>query len=72
MNTIQLEVQPDRYLLSIDKTAIDREYLDRLIKVIRVEYLATRVNFDESIEQLGEEIQSDWWQANKAKLLNEE
>lgn len=72
MNTVQLEVQPDRYLLSIDKTAIDRDYLDQLIKLIRVEYLATKINFDESIEQLGEDIQSDWWQANKAKLLKDE
>ncbi|MEM6698070.1 MAG: hypothetical protein AAF806_24020 [Bacteroidota bacterium] len=72
MNTIQLEIQENRYLLSIDKTFIDRNYLDRLIRSIRIEYLAAQVNFEDDIEDLGEEIQNDWWQANKAKLLKEE
>lgn len=72
MNAIQLEIQQDRYLLSIDKAVIDRNYLDRLIKLIRVDYLATQVDFEESVEALGAEIQQDWWEANKARLLNEE
>ncbi|MEM9887654.1 MAG: hypothetical protein AAF849_17295 [Bacteroidota bacterium] len=58
--------------MSIDKTAIDRNYLDHLIKLIRVEHLATQVNFDDSIEELGEDLQQDWWQANKSRLLKEE
>jgi hypothetical protein len=72
MNTVQLEVQADRYLLSIDKTAIDRAYLDRLVKLIRVDYLAAKVDFDESVEELGEELHSHWWKANKDRLLKEE
>ncbi|MEM9888056.1 MAG: hypothetical protein AAF849_19325 [Bacteroidota bacterium] len=72
MNAIQLEVQQDRYLLSIDKTAIDRHYLNRLIKLIRVEYLASKIDFTKDVEELGQDIQNDWWQENKDRLLKDD
>jgi hypothetical protein len=34
--------------------------------------LAQEVEFDESIEGLGEEIKDSWWQQNKARLLRDE
>ena len=41
-----------------------------LVEKIRLEYLAQKVDFDESIENLGEEIKDDWWQKNKSRFVD--
>ncbi len=70
MQAIDLQTTDDKFLLTIDKTFIDKEFLMRLIENIRLEYLARKVDFDESIEDLGEEIKEDWWQKNKSRFIN--
>ena len=69
---LKLQATDEQFLISIDKSAIDKEFLLRLMNRLRVEYLAKSVDFDESIETLGEEIKSDWWDKNKDRLLNQE
>ncbi len=70
MQNIELETTDNKFLISIDKDSVDKEFLLNLIEKIRLEYLANKVNFDESIEDLGEEIKADWWQKNKSKFIN--
>ncbi len=70
MQAIDLQTTDDKFLLTIDKTFIDKEFLLRLIENIRLEYLARKVDFDESIEYLGDEIKEDWWQKNKSRFIN--
>ncbi|MCU0326632.1 MAG: hypothetical protein MUF45_15505 [Spirosomaceae bacterium] len=70
MQAIDLQTSNDRFLISIDKKYIDKEFLLDIIDKIRIEYLAHKVDFDESIEDLGEEIKSNWWEQNKSRLLN--
>jgi len=69
---LTLKTVDNRYLISIDKTFIEQDFLIRLMNRIRIEYLAKVGNFDESIEILGEEIKSNWWEKNKNRLLNPE
>ena len=71
MTTIQVETQADKYLISIDKAAFDREWLVQLIEKLRTEELARQFNFDEDIEELGEQIKSDWWAKNKGRFIHE-
>jgi hypothetical protein len=70
MQAIDLQTTDDRFLISIDKNLIDREFLLNLIEKIRLEYLIRKADFDESIEDLGEEIKADWGQKNKDKFIN--
>lgn len=70
MQAIDFQITGDKFLISIDKNLVDKEFLISLIEKIRLEYLARKVDFDESIEDLAEEIKADWWQKNKSKFIN--
>lgn len=69
MEAINLQTTEDKFVISIDKLMVDKLFLIELLHRLRVEYLANGVNFDETIEDLGEEIKSKWWYANKEKFL---
>ena len=69
MQAIDLQTTNDKFLISIDKDLVDKEFLLNLIEKIRLEYLVRKADFDESIEDLGEEIKADWWAKNKDRLL---
>jgi hypothetical protein len=69
MQVIDLQTTDDKFLISIDKNSIDKEFLLELIEKIRLESLIRKADFDESIEDLGEEIKADWWRKNKSKFI---
>jgi hypothetical protein len=69
---LTLKTVENHFLISIDKAYIDPEFLFRLMNRIRLEYLAKKVDFDETIEELGEEIKANWWEKNKERLLKPE
>jgi hypothetical protein len=71
MKGIELDTQNDKYLISIDKSMFDKEWLVKLLENLRVEELARKFDFDESIETLGEEIKANWWEKNKKRFINE-
>lgn len=70
MQTIDLQTTDDKFLISIDKDSVDKEFLLNLIEKIRLESLIRKADFDESIEDLSEEIKADWWKKNKSKFIN--
>ena len=70
MNSVTLEIQDDRFLISIGRDYVDQEFLIKLVERIKLEHLVRRADFDESIKELGEQIKADWWQKNKDRLLN--
>lgn len=71
MTTIQLETQPDKYLISIDRAAVDRQWLVKWIERLRMEELAAQFDFGEDVEALGEQIKADWWAQNKSRFIHE-
>jgi len=71
MTHIQLETKADKYLISIDKAAFDREWVVGLIEKLRTEELARQFDFGEDVEALGEQIKADWWIKNKARFIHE-
>lgn len=70
MQALQVTTTSDRFLISVDRSVIKRETLLRLLEIFRLEMLAEGVDFDPTIEDLGEEIVSDWWKKNKETYLN--
>jgi hypothetical protein len=72
MKAITLENTVDKYIISIDKNALDENTTFQIIEQTRIEQLAQKIDFGEDIEALGEEIKAKWWQKNKARLLNGE
>ncbi len=69
MQAIDIQTTDDKFLISIDKNLVDKEFLFDLIEKIRLESLIRKVDFDESIEDLGEEIKADWWKKNKDRFI---
>ena len=69
MTTIHLDTQPDKYLISIDRSAIDRQWLVQLIERLRMEELAAQFDFGEDVENLSEQIKADWWTKNKGRFI---
>lgn len=72
MSAIQLTTTNERFLISVNRGSIKREVLLRLLEQLRIEMLAEKVAFDESIEELGEEIVANWWDKNKERYLSHE
>lgn len=70
MQALHLQTTVDKFIISIDKNIITKDYLFRLMDRLSVEYLAQKINFNEDVIDLGEEIKKDWWDKNKDKFLN--
>lgn len=70
MDAVTLETQNDRFLISIDRQYVDQEFLIKFIERIKLEHLVHKVDFDESIEELGKKIKADWWAKNGERLLS--
>jgi hypothetical protein len=71
MNAIDIQNQPDRYVISIDKKGVSQEFMLELLERLQLEQLAQKVDFDESILALGNEINANWWQQNKHRFIKE-
>lgn len=72
MTAIRLDTQPDTYTISIDRSAVNRQWLAQLIERLRLEELAGQLNFGEDVEALGEQIKADWWAKNKSRFIDEQ
>lgn len=42
-----------------------------LLERLQVEQLAQKIDFDDSLLALGEEINANWWQQNKHRFIQE-
>jgi 6-pyruvoyl-tetrahydropterin synthase len=69
MKGIEIQATEKEYIITLDKKLIDEEALTKVLESIYLEYLAQIVDFDESIVELGEEIQKSWWEQNKDRIL---
>ena len=69
MSAITLDSSKDRFIISIDKKLVSKDALLQFLEHLRLEALAEKVDFKEDIEDLGEEIKRDWWQANKDRFI---
>ena len=71
MNAIDIQNQADRYVISIDKKAVSQEFMLELLERLQFEQLARKIDFDDSILALVEEINSNCWQQNKQRFIKE-
>ncbi len=70
MNPITVDSSGERFLISVDKSFMDKAFLVDFVERIRIEYLAQKINFDEELQELGEEIKQSWWTENKSRFIN--
>ncbi len=72
MEAISLETTENKVLITVDKNSINPDFVIRLVEQLRMEYLAQKVNFNEDIEKVAENIKSEWWNNNKSRILGKE
>ncbi len=58
-------------MISIEKKGVSQEFMLELLERLQLEQLAQKVNFDDSILALGNEINKNWWQQNKHRFIEE-
>jgi len=70
MESVEVTSLNDRVVISIDKTLVSKEYLFTLLNRLRLEELARKADFDESVIDISEEIKQNWWKENKEQFLS--
>jgi hypothetical protein len=71
MTTFQVEHTAETVQVTLDRNFFNDEELLSILRYLRVEYLAKKINFGEDIEELGEEIKTNWWAKNKLRFIKE-
>ena len=69
MKAIEIKPTKNRFVISIDKSLIDLECLNKIIDRVKFEYLVKKGNFNEKILNIGDDIKKDWWGKNKKDFL---
>ncbi|HEX8460296.1 MAG TPA: hypothetical protein VF623_02655 [Segetibacter sp.] len=68
MEAISLETNDEKFLITIDRDSMSKEFVVSLIERLRLEHLAQKAEFKDEIEKLGDDIKADWWNSNKTRL----
>jgi hypothetical protein len=71
MGAISIQTEGDEFVIRLKKSSINEIFVMELLRRLRMEQLAKEIDFDNSIDSLGEEIKADWWEKNKDKHLTE-
>ena len=71
MEAVEFQSSADRYLISIDKSALDQNTVLKVLEWLTVENLAQRVGIDDSVTELADEMKADWWKQNKHRFIPE-
>ena len=69
MTAIQVNSNATDMIINIPKSSISPEIVMQILKRFRFEELIQKADFEEDIDDLGEEIKADWWQRNREKYL---
>ncbi|WP_028665814.1 hypothetical protein [Runella zeae] len=72
MEALSINNTAETFQITLDKKFFDENFLRETIEYLRTEYLAQKLDFADSIEEIGEEIKHSWWQKNKALYIKSE
>ena len=70
MNNLSIEYSGNNILLSLDRDEFSENFLKSFIKRWEAEKLAKRAEIDESILEIADEINREWWERNKHQFLD--
>lgn len=71
MGALTIEYQPTEVLLRI-KRPISEATLKEFKEWLEIKLLIDEVDFDDSIQTIGNEMKSHWWERNKHKFIKDE
>jgi hypothetical protein len=68
MEALRFEYQPSEYVIRIDRSKMSETDFQKLVKWIEIDMLIKEADFDESIQTIGNDMKSHWWERNKYKF----
>jgi hypothetical protein len=68
MNSLTIKSNGDQYVINIDKKLLDKDTLIKVLSWLRIEELAQKMEVDDEIFQLDEEIKASWWERNRHRF----
>lgn len=71
MTTFQIQHTAETVQVVFDKKHFSEEELLKILNFLRLEFLAKKIDFNEDIEALGNEIKHDWWLKNKNRFIKD-
>jgi hypothetical protein len=69
MTGIQISQTTDSTVINIPNSSVPPEAIIALLHRLRFQELIIKGDFDESIDDIGEDIKAEWWAKNKEKFL---
>jgi len=72
MQAIQWHATNNQFVISIDKSIMEKEDFFNVLRWLRLRFLVQKADFDESIEDVGEEILTEWWEKNQHRFVPSE
>lgn len=70
MESLNVSEDEDHLIIKIDKNELNDETYSKVMNHLRLEYLIKKADLDNSIDNLGEEIKSNWWNKNESNIIN--
>lgn len=64
MEAIKIDTTEDKFIITIDKESVDAEFITRIVKLYKINQLASKGNLKKDILKIAEEIDSEWWEKN--------
>jgi len=69
MNAIQIKSTKDKYIITIQKDALGKAQVLEVLRWMRLKLLLQKAEFESDIEEVGEDILSEWWEKNKSTFI---
>lgn len=69
MENLQIESTTNQIILKLNKKGFTEQFIDSLIKRLKIEDLAQKSALDDKILKIAEEINQDWWDKNGEEFL---
>ena len=69
MSAITIETTPDKYLITIDRTLMDKPTFRAFFERLQLETLADKMDTDEAdLMNLSKEINANWWAKHQIEI----
>jgi len=69
MQDFSIKSLGEQIIITVDRSLMSLESLNRLFERMRIEQLVKKANFRDEVVDIGNEIKRDWWQKNREQYL---
>lgn len=70
MNSLSIEYTGNNIVLTLERNDFSDDFLRSFIRKWEVEKLAQQAQIDESVLEIADEINREWWERNKSRFLD--